>query len=175
MEQVSAYQLNMQLIQQLEKHRAAGVGAARPSCKAAEPPKPTSKSPIMASRKHLNDLWQDQMQAGDEWHARVRLLLQYNLELKRTLETFSPTYGFTAIPQAQYDEVFQAGLTMAQLHKQLSEHFEAQDIKKKSMSHRRPTLHFIVSNFPSTSTHFCCGATRVRVPCTRHRPFGSLA
>ena len=93
-------------------------------------PKLRGRAADIAGLAHcLHDLWQEQMQAGDEWHARVRLFLQYNLELKRTLETFSPTYGFTAIPQAQYDKVFQAGLTMAQLHKQLSEHFEAQDIK----------------------------------------------
>ena len=59
-----------------------------------------------------------------------RLVLNTNKAIFQTMkESFSPTYGFTAIPQAQYDKVFQAGLTMAQLHKQLSEHFEAQDIK----------------------------------------------
>ena len=93
-------------------------------------PKLRGRAADIAGLAHcLHDLWQEHMEAEDQWHVRVRLFLQCNLELKNTLESFSPTYGYAAIPQAQYDKVFQTGLTMAQLHKQLSEHFEAEDIK----------------------------------------------
>ena len=37
-------------------------------------------------------------------------------------------YGHTALPEPQYTKAFQGGLSMAQLHKQLNEHFEATDV-----------------------------------------------
>ena len=68
------------------------------------------------------------MDQGDQHHLRIRLFLKLNLELKDILETFSPTYGHTALPEPQYTKAFQGGLSMAQLHKQLNEHFEATDV-----------------------------------------------
>ena len=84
---------------------------------------------IASLAKPLLDLWTEKMNPGDEQHIRVKLFLKLNWELKEVLETFSPTYGHMAIPEAQYNKVFGAGLTMAQLHNQLSEHFDAEDIK----------------------------------------------
>ena len=68
------------------------------------------------------------MDQGDQHHLRIRLFLKLNLELKDILETFSPTYGHTALPEPQYTKAFQGGLSMAQLQKQLNEHFEATDV-----------------------------------------------
>ena len=84
---------------------------------------------IASLAKPLLDLWTEKMNPGDGQHIRVKLFLKLYWELKELLETFSPTYGHMAIPEAQYKKVFGAGLTMAQLRNQLSEHFDAEDIK----------------------------------------------
>ena len=93
-------------------------------------PKLRGRAADIAGLTHcMLDLWKKHMTEGDQWHIRIKLFLKCNVELKDTLESFTPTYGFTAIPEAQYDSVFHKGLTMAQLHKQLNEHFESQDLK----------------------------------------------
>lgn len=92
-------------------------------------PKLRGRASDIAGLAHcMFDLWSHYMDQGDQHHLRIRLFLKLNLELKDILETFSPTYGHTALPEPQYTKAFQGGLSMAQLHKQLNEHFEATDV-----------------------------------------------
>ena len=92
-------------------------------------PKLRGRASDIAGLAHcMFDLWSHYMDQGDQHHLCIRLFLKLNLELKDILETFSPTYGHTALPEPQYTKAFQGGLSMAQLHKQLNEHFEATDV-----------------------------------------------
>ena len=105
-------------------------------------PKLRGRASDIASLAHsMLDLWSHYMDQGDENHQRIRLFLKLNHQLKETLETFSPTYGYTALPEPQYSKAFQGVLSMAQLHKQLNEHFESTDIKIFNMTSK---THFAI-------------------------------
>ncbi|CAL1171254.1 unnamed protein product [Cladocopium goreaui] len=71
----------------------------------------------------LYDLWLQFMDGGNQQHQQIRLFLKLNWELKDLLDTFSPTYGYFAMPATEHQQVMNKGLAMAQLHNQLSTHF----------------------------------------------------
>ena len=138
-------------------------------------PKLRGRASDIAGLAHcMFDLWSHCMDQGDQHHLRIRLFLKLNLELKDILETFSPTYGHTALPEPQYTKAFQGGLSMAQLHKQLNEHFEATDVIFL-MSQAKLISHGTVCNFPTVYTLSWYGVTKESPLCVVHRSFGSLA
>ena len=62
-------------------------------------PKLRGKASDIAGLAHcMFELWSHYMDQGDQHHLRIRLILKLNLEPKDILETFSPTYGHTALP-----------------------------------------------------------------------------
>ena len=79
-------------------------------------------------------LWTGKMDATDVQHRQIRLLLDLNHQIVDLLETYSPTYGYMALPAGICDSVFQKGLQMAQLHNQLLEHYEAAGIQIFNMT-----------------------------------------
>ena len=52
-------------------------------------------------------------------HMQVRLVLQLNVKIAKTLDAFSPRYGFTAVPEPQASQLTDWALLMAQLYTQL--------------------------------------------------------
>ena len=103
-----------------------------------------------------------------------QIVFEVQCRTKRHFGFFSPTYGFTAVPEAQYDSVFHKGLTMAQLHKQLNELLNLRTLKFLMLPPRRILL-CTVCNFPNSFILSWSGATKVKAPCTEHRPCGNLA
>ena len=88
-------------------------------------PKLRGRASDIAGLAHcLLDLWMNFMDHTNQQHQQIKLFLKLNLELKNALETFGPSFGHMAIPAEQFEKVFNAGLTMAQLHSQLSSFFE---------------------------------------------------
>lgn len=108
--------------------------------------------------------WKQEM--SDMRHARVRLFLQYNLELNKNRKPFRlnmDTRQFTGTVWQSFPSRVDYGSA-------------AQTIEWTLRSARHTCLnvtsktHFALHSlqFPSTFTHFCCGSTRVKAPCTGH-------
>ena len=74
------------------------------------------------------ELWNTHMDTADERHRQIRLFLKLNSKLVDILDSFSPRYGYMAIPASQHEELLNAGLNMAQIHSQLHAYYESQDI-----------------------------------------------
>ena len=85
-------------------------------------------------------LWDANMIEGDTTHARIRLVLRLNVSIAETLETYSPKYGFFAMPKPQASELSAQGLSMVQLHSPLLEEVEAKEYNIFNMT---------------TRTHYC--------------------
>lgn len=79
-------------------------------------------------------LWTGRMDAADVQHRQIRLILGLNHQIQDLLETYSPTYGYMALPAGICDQVFQKGLQMASLHNQLLEHYEGEGIQIFNMT-----------------------------------------
>lgn len=73
--------------------------------------------------------WNTHMDTADERHRQIRLFLKLNSKLVDILDSFSPRYGYMAIPASQHEELLNAGLNMAQIHSQLHAYYESQDVK----------------------------------------------
>lgn len=54
-------------------------------------------------------LWTGKMDATDVQHRQIRLLLDLNHQIVDQLETYSPTYGYMALPAGICHSVFQKG------------------------------------------------------------------
>ena len=81
------------------------------------------------------------MSAENLQRKQIRLFLQLNSRLADTLETYSPTYGYTAVPANVANELYETGLNMAQLHVQLSEHFKGIDLQVFNITSK---THFVL-------------------------------
>lgn len=67
-------------------------------------------------------------------HRQIKLVLQLNNQIQNLLETYSPTFGYMAMPAGPGDEVFQKGLQMASLHNQLLEYYQNEEIQVFNMT-----------------------------------------
>ena len=79
-------------------------------------------------------LWRLHMDMADVQHRQIRLVLQLNHEIQDLLETYSPTFGYMAMPVGPSNEVFQKGLQMASLHNQLLEHYQNEETQVFNMT-----------------------------------------
>ena len=79
-------------------------------------------------------LWKKVMSPKDKVHRRVKILLETNLELDRLLDAYPTTAGHWSLPKDVAKTFKQHMFTVGQLHKQLSDHFKAIDIKIFNMT-----------------------------------------
>ena len=100
-------------------------------------------------------LWSTHMDEADVRHRQIRLVLQLNHQIQDIFETYSPTFGYMAMPAGPGDEVFQKGLQMSSLHNQLLEHYQHEEIQVFNMTSKIQVLwksclhgskHFQVAN-----------------------------
>jgi len=81
----------------------------------------------------MHALWNQFMDASNVQHRQIRLILSLNMDINELLDTYSPTYGYMAVPEIPAAELFQKGLQMASLHGRLLESYEAQEIQVFNM------------------------------------------
>ena len=70
----------------------------------------------------LLDLWKEKMNSGDEWHKKIKHLLKLNVGLETLLDDSS---GDLALGKEDATLFKKFAFGMAQLHRELSEHFQA--------------------------------------------------
>lgn len=80
------------------------------------------------------ELWSLHMDEANLQHRQIKLVLQLNNQIQNLLETYSPTFGYMAMPAGPGDEVFQKGLQMASLHNQLLEYYQNEEIQVFNMT-----------------------------------------
>lgn len=81
-------------------------------------------SDIRGLDKALLSCWQQFMIPENMQHKQVEAFLKLLLEVNDTLNDFSPKYGFWKVPQEHWQNLKQKACAMAQLHVQLSEHYQ---------------------------------------------------
>ena len=81
-------------------------------------------SDIRGLDKALLSCWQQFMIPENMQHKQVEAFLKLLLEVNDTLHDFSPKYGFWKVPQEHWQNLKQKACAMAQLHVQLSEHYQ---------------------------------------------------
>jgi len=86
-------------------------------------------------------LWSAHMSHAEITHRRIRLLLDLNVRIAKTLDDFAPARGYMAVPDPPYSELTAACLNMVQLHGQLLEHFKEADVKVFNLTAKS---HFVV-------------------------------
>ena len=74
------------------------------------------------------------MDKADVRHRQIRLVLQLNHQIQDIFETYSPTFGYMAMPAGPGDEVFQKGLQMSSLRNLLLEHYQHEEIQVFNMT-----------------------------------------
>ena len=92
-------------------------------------------------------IWTEYMDEDDTQHQQILLVLQLNSKIETLLATYSPSYGHFAVPPGPAEDIFNAGLQMAQLHNQLLEHYETTDLKLFNMTSK--------THFALHSLQFC--------------------
>ena len=68
-------------------------------------------------------------EGGNRPHLQIQLFLQLNCKVANTLEAFSPKFVFYAVPEDEAKTLFSDGLSMAQVHMQISDHCKLRDIR----------------------------------------------
>ena len=86
-------------------------------------------------------LFTEVMDETNTQHRRIRLFLELNKQVQDSLDEFSPTFGFMAVPEEEASAIFRKGLTMAQLHVMLFEHFKSEERKIFNLT---PKTHFVL-------------------------------
>ena len=86
-------------------------------------------------------LWNNYMSTDVLQHKQIKLFLQLNTKIADILETYSPTYGHTAVPADFAQQLLQAGLNMAQLHGQLSEYYQSIELQVFNLTSQ---THFVL-------------------------------
>lgn len=75
------------------------------------------------------ELWKVYMNSGVTLHLQIQAFLELNVSVAQMLDTYSPKTQHLAVPAEQAKILFANGLTMAQLHLQISEHCTNNSIK----------------------------------------------
>jgi hypothetical protein len=89
---------------------------------------------IMGLYNTMLELWKTHMTEANLQHRQIRLILILNKQNADCLEEYHPRQGFMAVPEARSAELLGWGLSMAQLHSQLLEHFKSEGIKVFNMT-----------------------------------------
>lgn len=63
-------------------------------------------------------------------HRQVRLVLTLNKQIADTLDQYHPRNGYMAVPTDAHKELLSCGMSMAQVHNQLLEHYHTEGIHK---------------------------------------------
>ena len=74
-------------------------------------------------------LWKKVMDEEDKVHRMIRLLLTKNLELDTILDAHPTSMGYFCLPPTEAEKFKKTMFSVGQLHKQLSEHFTAKEIR----------------------------------------------
>ena len=74
-------------------------------------------------------LWKAYMDDNLTLHLQIQAFLELNVRVAETLEEYSPKLQYIAVPVEKAKTLFADGLTMAQLHLQISEHCTINSIK----------------------------------------------
>ena len=72
--------------------------------------------------------FQHYMDRENQQHIQASALLELNVEIGQILDSYSPKFGFMAVPQEQQEILVLKSLQMTQLHVQLCEHYQETDI-----------------------------------------------
>ena len=72
--------------------------------------------------------FQHYMDPNNHQHIQASALLELNVEIGQLLDSYSPKFGFMAVPQEQHEILVLKSLQMTQLHVQLCEHYQETDI-----------------------------------------------
>ena len=72
--------------------------------------------------------FQHYMDPDNQQHVQASALLELNVEIGQILDSYSPKFGFMAVPQEQQEILVLKSLQMTQLHVQLCEHYQETDI-----------------------------------------------
>ena len=91
-------------------------------------------SDIMGLHHAMLDVWKAHMQEENVHHRRIRLLLDLNHQIANLLDEFHPRYGYLAVPENEHKKLMTKGLSMAQLHSQILEHFKDEGTKVFNMT-----------------------------------------
>ena len=86
-------------------------------------------------------LFSEKMDADNRQHREIRLFLSLNNELDDTLDQFSPSSGFMAVPAWQAEKLFRTGLQMAQIHARLMDYYKGEGRKLFNMTSK---THFVL-------------------------------
>eukprot|EP00438_Fugacium_kawagutii_P005243 Skav235426 [mRNA] locus=scaffold473:10773:12278:- [translate_table: standard] len=95
---------------------------------------------IRSLDKALLAAWQTWMIAGNLQHQQIFVLLQLNVSVRDALDSYSPKFGYPALPSEIHQQVVTQSFQMSQLHLQLMEFFKAQGRQLFNIT---------------TKTHFC--------------------
>lgn len=72
--------------------------------------------------------FQQYMDPDNHQHVQASALLELNVEIGQILDSYSPKFGFMAVPEEQHETLVLKSLQMTQLHVQLCEHYQETDI-----------------------------------------------
>ena len=75
-------------------------------------------------------LWKEHMTEALLQHRQVRLMLTLNKQIADTLEQYHPRNGYMAVPTDPSKELLSWGMSMAQVHSQLLEHYKTEGVHK---------------------------------------------
>lgn len=72
----------------------------------------------------ISKCWQSFMDHSNPQHVQIAAFLELNVQIANILHTYSPTFGYLAIPEEPHAQFRTAAMTMAQLHVQLQDHYK---------------------------------------------------
>ena len=104
-------------------------------------------------------LWKEHMTEALLQHRQVRLMLTLNKQIADTLEQYQPRNGYMAVPTDPSKELLSWGMSMAQVHSQLLEHYKTEGVHKvfNLTSKNHFALHSLqLSGYIHPALIWCC-------------------
>eukprot|EP00438_Fugacium_kawagutii_P002248 Skav227464 [mRNA] locus=scaffold2491:304236:304937:- [translate_table: standard] len=94
--------------------------------------------------KAMKALWETYMDAANEQHQQIAVMLTLHVDIRNLLDEYSPKQGYLAVPDAVRVRIVGEALQMVQLHSQLADHYKGQDRQLFNLTSK---THFCLHTF----------------------------